>query len=324
MTRRALVETTEQQRRFDGQVQTSLVAGAVAGSTLAAVGLGWPAPRQGSVGLAAFLGLAGALVVGPVLAYEVRRWIGWRVVLPLLLQYVPSPWRVRRAPARCATCGRPAGPLADQVLSWALRGGRCRGCGAPVPSWVAAVEVATGGLFALAAWRVGWSWELAPILVLVAGLVAVVAVDVVHQRVPTRFVAVTGSLCAAIGLSITAASGATEVLVAALVGGAAYGGVLAILHLLSPGGLGGGDVRLAWLVGAVVGGVTWMPDQGPWGAVPHAFTTSIVATGIGLVSHLVVALTALALPDRARSSALPFAPAIAAAALLVALLAQPG
>ena len=183
--------------------------------------------------------------------------------------------------------------------------------------WVAAVEVATGVGLALAAWRLGWTWRLVPAVVLVAGLVAITAVDVVHQRIPTRFAAVTGIVGAAAGIPAALAADATGALVAAVVGAAGYGGFLTFLYLVSPSGLGGGDVRLAWLVGAVVGALTWRAGQGATAAIPPVLTTAVVAATIGLVTHLAVALVGR------RRRTLPFAPAMTVAALLVGLLAQP-
>jgi leader peptidase (prepilin peptidase) / N-methyltransferase len=320
VTDRAWVETTERQGRpaeVPARRPDRVVPVVVAVVTLVVVGVGWSAPGPGPLLLVGAAGVIGALVVGPFLAYEVQRWIGWRVVVPLLVGYVAPPRAVRRAPSCCGTCGSTDGPLAHRARSWLARAGRCRSCGVPVPGWVAAVELATGVGFALAAWRLGWTWRLAPALPFVAGLVAVTAVDVVHQRIPTRFVVAAGTACAAAGIPAALLAGAGGVPATAVLGAVAYGGFLTFLYLASPRGLGGGDVRLAWLAGGVVGGLTWTADAGTAAAIPHVLTTAVLAAVIGLVTHLAVALAGH------RSRTLPFAPAMTAAALLVALLAQP-
>lgn len=319
MTDRALVEPTDrtgQPERGAASRSPRAVPVVAAALVLVVVALTWPAPAEGSWVLAVVAGVVTGVVVGPFLAYEVQRWIGWRVVVPLLVGQVTSPRRIRREPAACGQCGRSVGVLADRAQSWTWRGGRCRGCGTRVPAWVVAVEVAAGVGVALAAWRLGWSWRLAVAVPFVLGLVAITAVDVVHQRIPTRFVAVTAAACVVVGVPATLAADAGGALAAAWAGAAAYGGFLTVLYLVSSNGLGGGDVRLAWLVGGVVGALTWTSDQGAGGAVPHVLTTAVVAALIGLATHLAVALAGR------RTRTLPFAPAMTTAALLVGLLAQ--
>lgn len=265
--------------------------------------------------LAAAAALLGAAVVGPVISRAVLRWVGCRVVVAALLGRLPTWAEVGPAPARCARCGAPIevrlGPVA--ALPWALAGGRCRPCGAPRPGWTGAVELATGGLFAVAAARLGWSAELPAVLVLLAGLVAVSAVDLVYLRIPSRFVHVTGALAAAAIAGAAVVAGPVDAVAGAAIGGGLYAGFLGVFWLASPSMLGFGDVRLGGLIGTVVGWLAWAPDrpvEGPLVAVLRAaFVAGLVATVAGMVLLVV----------RRQNRPFPFGPAMAVGAVVAVL-----
>ena len=269
------------------------------------------------------LGLVGAvvgvLVVGPALGRAILAWVGRRVVVPVLLGRDPAPGDVAAAPACCAGCGavveRRVGPVA--LLPFVAVGGRCRACGWRRPAWTGAVEAATGLGFGLAAARFGWSAELPAVLALVAGLVAVSAVDVVYLRIPTPFVYAAGVAVAG-GIALAAVvAGPAEAVVGAGLGAAAYGGFLGLFWLVAPSGIGFGDVRLAVLIGAVVGWLGWHPDhpvEGPLaGVLGAAFAAGLVGTVVG---------TALLIARR-QSRPFAFGPAMALGAVAAVLAAGP-
>jgi prepilin signal peptidase PulO-like enzyme (type II secretory pathway) len=260
--------------------------------------------------------LVGLGVVGPALNREILRWVGRRVVVAALLGRAPS-WReVAPAAARCAGCGHAlevavAGPFS--LLPWAVAGGRCRGCGAWRPAWMAGVETATGALFGAAAARIGWSAELPAVLVLLAGLVAVSAVDLVYLRIPTRFIHLTGAAAAvAIGTAAVAA-GPVDALAGAALGGAVYAGFLGALYLVSPTMLGFGDVRLGALIGAVVGWLAWAPDHPVEGPLTAVLRAAFVAGLVGTVAGTILLVV------RRQNRPFPFGPAMAVGAVFAVL-----
>ncbi len=92
----------------------------------------------------------------------------------------------------------------------------------------------------------------AGVIVLVAGLVAVGIIDARTMRLPNRW---TRSLAFVSGLVLLALllRGDVDMAVAGLVGAATFTGVLAAAHVMSPGNLGFGDVKLAPTLGTLVG-----------------------------------------------------------------------
>jgi leader peptidase (prepilin peptidase)/N-methyltransferase len=251
------------------------------------------------VALAVLAGVLGGLVVGPRIAETVQRWIGWRVVLPLLLGWVPP-----RSETRPARIGASAHPPYQRSIS-----------------------VVTGVMFALVTLRFGWSVALPPVLILVAGLVALSTVDLVCWRVPSRFVYWTGAGVVG-GLAIAAAAiGEPGSLVGAAVGGGVYLAMLGVMHLAAPGQMGFGDVRLGALIGLVVGWMGWDSAYPVYGPLGWALFGLIVASLLGTVAGLVVLAVrhrAKRLSGRFWRESYPYGPWLCLGGLIAILAAAPG
>lgn len=265
--------------------------------------------------LVAAIAVLGVAVVGPLLNHAVVKWIGWRVVLPPCFGHVPAAVAVGPARARCVRCDRPLAPAGLPALPATVALGRCRGCGAGLSRRYVVLELVTGLLFGVTAAVVGWSVALVPVLALVAGAVAMSAVDLAVMRIPTRFVYATAA-AVVVGLVLASlVDGPARRLAGAGVGAVAFGGFLLVLHLISPRSMGFGDVRLATLAGAVVGWCAWQeahPLLGPIQAVLYA----------GLLAGLVGSVAGGALLIvRGRDQPFPFGPAVAAGGVVVALAA---
>jgi leader peptidase (prepilin peptidase) / N-methyltransferase len=263
--------------------------------------------------LVAVAAVVGVAVVGPLVNHAVLRWIGWRVVLPVWLGRVPAAAELGRPRARCAHCGRPLAPDGLPALPATVRLLRCGNCGAPIARRHAVVELVTGAAFAVAASVVGWSVELVPVLALSTGLVAMSAVDLAVMRIPTRFVYATAAAVAAGLVLVAVVDGPARRLVGAGIGAAVFGGFLLVLHLISPRALGFGDVRLATLVGAVVGWCAWRADHPVIGPVQGVLNAGLLAGLLGSAAGLVL------LVIRRRDRPFPFGPALALGGLVVAL-----
>ncbi|MPY99207.1 MAG: prepilin peptidase [Actinophytocola sp.] len=104
---------------------------------------------------------------------------------------------------------------------------------------------------ALPAW-----WLPVPIAVTLLG-VPLAAIDLRQRRLPN---ALTLSAIGVVGcalLAVAAGAGTPAVLSAAAWGGVGLTSAHLAVHLAAPGSLGGGDVKLATSVGAVLGVVGW-------------------------------------------------------------------
>jgi leader peptidase (prepilin peptidase) / N-methyltransferase len=257
--------------------------------------------------------LVGAVVVGPLLNHAITWWIGWRVVVPPLLGRVPATAELGHARARCPDCDASLAPAGLPARPATALRGRCTSCRGRLPGWLALVEMATAGLFALAAAVIGPHLALLPILCWLAGLIAMSAVDIAVMRLPTRFVYVTGAVVTAGLVVVSLVDGTPRRLYGALLGAVLYGGMLLVLHLISPRMLGFGDVRLATLVGLAVGWCGWEATHPRLGPVQAVLNAGLLAGLIGSVAGIVL------LVQRRRDRPFPFGPAVAISGALVAL-----
>ena len=175
------------------------------------------------------------------------------------------------------------------VLSYALLRGRCRRCGVRIPPRDLAIELATALLLAGCVLAFGFTLETAAAAIACAALVVVTATDLERRIVPNRVVLPAGTAVLALQ---TAAHPSVEWALGAL--GAA--GFLFLAALAYPGGMGMGDVKLALLIGALLG-----------------LLLALVPSVVLLARH----------GARARRLAIPFAPFLAAGAVVALFAGHP-
>jgi leader peptidase (prepilin peptidase) / N-methyltransferase len=178
------------------------------------------------------------------------------------------------------------------VFSYLVLRGRCRSCRAPI-SWIyPAVELATAGLVAACFVDFGLSGEAFVASFFCVVLVVLSAIDLRHRIVPNRLV-----LPAALIVLVaqTALNPSPEWALGAL-GAATF---LFVAALAYPGGMGMGDVKLALLLGAMLG--------------------KVVSVGLmlGMVAAMVPSVVLLARHgSKARKMGIPFAPFLAFGAIV--------
>jgi leader peptidase (prepilin peptidase)/N-methyltransferase len=181
--------------------------------------------------------------------------------LNVVIHRMPEGLSLIRPGSACPACGRPVRAYDNvPVLSWLLLRGRCRDCGAAISVRYPLVELGTAVLFGLAAWRFAWSPYLMAATLLVACGVALLMIDLDHQRLPfsiTGFLAV--GLVAALSADGVAGgwTNAPTALLSTLVWSAVYGGVWLVT---SGRGMGLGDVALAPVLGLALGWLGWGPS----------------------------------------------------------------
>jgi len=158
------------------------------------------------------------------------------------------------------------------------------------------VEVGTALLFALTALRFGLSAELPAFLFLAAAGVLLAVVDLQHHLLPNRIVLPSIGIGAVLLLLAAVAVGEREALVRAVLGAMVLFGVFLVLALISPSGLGMGDVKLAALIGLYLGWIGW--------------AALVVGAAGGFVIQAVLALALLAGRRIGLRGELPFGPAM--------------
>src|SRR5438094_3622460 len=193
----------------------------------------------------------------------------------------------------CPSCGAALAWYDNvPVLSYLLLLGRCRSCSSRISPLYPAVELATAGLVAGCFVAFGLSGKAIVASFFCAVLVVLSAIDLKHRIVPNRLV-----LPAALIVLVapTPLVPGPELALGAV--GAA--GFLFVAALAYPAGMGMGDVKLALLIGALLGLTT------PVGILLALFL-ALVPSAVLLARH----------GARARKLGIPFAPFLAAGAVI--------
>lgn len=215
--------------------------------------------------------------------------------------------------------------LVGGVCGWALRPVTAA-FDAPVPARLPAPELLTALLFGLAAIEYD-DWRLLALFVLLAASVALSIVDLVQYRLPN--VILFPSIVASASIIVVGeiVRGDTTTISYAVIGALLYSGVLLLMHLISPAGMGFGDVKLALLLGMFAG---WVSTS-RFGAVRSVMIALFIGSALGVVLGVgrivVTRVGGRFLPDPEEGSAgdgwrhttFPFGPPLMAGAILVVL-----
>lgn len=223
--------------------------------------------------------------------------------LNVVIYRIPAGISIVKPASRCPSCESPISARDNiPVFGWLLLGGRCRNCGAGISKRYPFVEALTAVLFALTAWRHADDAGLPAMLLFVAGLVALSAIDLDTLTLPRKIIWTTYGLCAIALLVGGVLTDDVRGIVEAAGASAAAFALLFVIHVISPRGMGFGDVRLAALIGLVLG---WLE-----------FGVVFVGLFFGFLLASVVGITLMALKRRGRKDRIPFGPFLAAGAVL--------
>jgi leader peptidase (prepilin peptidase)/N-methyltransferase len=213
---------------------------------------------------------------------------------------VPLRRSIVRPPSACMECGHEIAWHDNvPVLSWLLLRGRCRDCGTHIPARYPLVEAVSGLLVAACAWTFGLHAEAAVASFFCLALVAVSATDLEHRIIPNRIVLPAAAV-------VLAAQTAVHPSPEWAIGAIAASAFLLVAALAYPGGMGMGDVKLALLLGAMLG------------------RTVTVALFVGMFAALVPGIVLLARHgSKGRKMGVPLAPFLALGSLVALFWGQP-
>lgn len=196
--------------------------------------------------------------------------------------------------SHCPACGHRLYPLdLLPLLSFILLRGKCRYCRESIPAQYLLVEIITPILWMLVFLKWEFSMQTLSGVVLTAILVAAAFTDINEGIIPDTL-SLTGLLLG-LGLGFV-----TIGIKQSLLGAMGFGLIFLFIALISRGGMGGGDIKLAALIGAFTG-----------------FSGALMVI---LISSWLGALWAVVLLIQGRAglkTAIKFAPFLAIAAWLV-------
>lgn len=207
----------------------------------------------------------------------------------------------------CSTTIRAAQNI--PVVSFLVQRGKCRHCGERISPRYPLTELITAVLFALSAWRFGFSTELFVYPAFFWTLVVLSVIDLEHRLLPNRVVYPLFLIgWAALAIAAFAAS-EPERLYDALLGMALFGGFFFLIAFLFPAGMGGGDVKLSFVLGTFLG---------------YAGGIGVVLVGMFLAFLLggVVGIAIMVMKGGDRKTMVPFGPFLATGAAIATFWGQ--
>ena len=241
----------------------------------------------------------------------------------------PLTWR-----SRCPHCAHTLSTLDSiPVLSWLRHRGRCRHCAMAITPAYPVVELVTTALVVTVAVRYGADWVVIPPLILVVALMALSVIDLYVYRLPDLIVFPALGVSAVAMVVVAFAIDHPEALGRAAAGALGYFGLLLVAHLISPRGMGFGDVKLALLLGLHLGWVAGSTYVGWSPVIRLVFYALLIGCFLGVVVGLGVALLRRSTgrevvadpeaeegqPARLLAHSFPFGPALAAGAVITVL-----
>ena len=214
--------------------------------------------------------------------------------------------------SHCSACNKTLSNIElVPVFSYLWLRGRCRHCGVGIPARLTMVEVVTGLLFMAVYFRVGVSPAFVVLTAATALLVVVAVIDLEIGLIPNRIVfpgivilLMLSPWWPQLGVDRTFLGDSTAL---ASLSNSLVAGVGSLLFFLAialayPNGMGGGDVKLAGLIGLLVG----------YPGVVVALYGAVVVGGV-------VAISLLLVRRKGRKDSMPFGPFLSLGGIAVLL-----
>ena len=225
--------------------------------------------------------------------------------LNVCIDRLPQNKSIAFPPSHCEACQH---KLAVKdlipVFSYLRLRGRCRYCQASVPRRLFWVELATGVVFALLAWHYGLSPALGIMAFYACLFIIIFVIDLEHGLILNKVVypgMVVALLLALYPWPWLTESMGMRVAYAAL-GGAIGFALFLLIAIVSRGGMGWGDVKLAALIGLATG-------------FPLVFLSIIMGAILGGIMAVALVIA----KKRKRRQTIPFGPFLAVAAMITLL-----
>ena len=225
--------------------------------------------------------------------------------LNVCIDRLPQNKSIVLPPSHCEACQHKLA-VKDLIplFSYLRLRGRCRYCQASIPRKLFWVELATGLIFALLYWHYGLSTELGVLAFYACLFIIIFVIDLEHGLILNKVVY--PGIVIALLLALLPHPWLTQWVVTgianAALGGAVGFVILFLIAIVSRGGMGWGDVKLAALIGLATG-------------FPLVFFSLIMGAILGGI----VAVALMIAKKKTRRETIPFGPFLAVAAMITLL-----
>jgi leader peptidase (prepilin peptidase)/N-methyltransferase len=220
--------------------------------------------------------------------------------LNVVVYRMPRGRSIVRPPSACPSCDARVRPWDNvPILSYLILRGKCRSCGARIPPRYLVVEVLSGAIPVLLYYVFGTGREFFIYWPLAYALLVITFIDLDLKIIPDR-ITLPGIVVGLIAAPLVGVTTLPESLLGVAVGGGAlYGiGILGAITFKKES-MGGGDVKLAAMLGAFLG----------WKA-------ALILLFVAFLMGAVVGVAAIARKGRDWDHIIPFGPFMASGAFL--------
>lgn len=218
--------------------------------------------------------------------------------LNVVICRVPRGESIAYPPSHCPNCGhRLTAVELIPVFSYLIQGGRCRNCNAPISWQYPVVEILTAVLLILVYQTFGYTGTALYYAALACILIVAAFTDLNHQIIPDKVILAGLVIGAALELAFRPRPPADN-----LYGLLLAGGLLLAASAVTLGGMGGGDVKLAALLGFYLG-----------------WRGALLALFLGFVAGAAAGLCLILLKIRGRKDFIPFGPFLALGGMVATL-----
>ncbi|HEB74995.1 MAG TPA: prepilin peptidase [Nitrospirae bacterium] len=218
--------------------------------------------------------------------------------LNVCIYRLPRKLSVVRPASHCPSCGRALKPWDNiPVISYLLLRGRCRYCSARISPRYPLVELLNGLGYMLVLWRFGLGLDAVVYMVYFSTLIVITFIDLDFQIIPDAVTLPGAAAALVLGVFLVSdpfdrgsGLGPAQSVTGLFLGG----GLFYAVAVLSRGGMGGGDIKMMAMVGALTG----------WKGV-------LLTTFLGSLTGSIVGLGLMIFKGKGRKTKIPFGPFLA-------------
>lgn len=192
----------------------------------------------------------------------------------------------------CPHCGSSIKPWDNiPILSYIFLRGKCRSCKRSISLRYPIVELLTALLFWLTLHRFGLTLSTGSYLIFISTLIVIAFIDLEHHIIPNS-ISLPGIVIGFLLAWLTLPLSALQSLIGILTGGGfIYLVSLASLVILGKEGMGGGDIKLMAMIGAVLG-----------------WKNTLLTIFLGSVAGSLIGISLMTLKKKKRDDPIPFGP----------------
>ena len=222
--------------------------------------------------------------------------------LNVAIDRLPQGKSLIKPPSHCDSCQRRLTAVdMIPVFSYLLLRGRCRSCGAAIPLRVLLIEIGTAVMFGFFYWHFGAGVELAVALFYGCLFLVIGIIDIQKGLILNVLIYPAMIIALVFALFLSDVEIVPDLANASIGGGIGLA-LFTLILLASRGGMGMGDIKMAALIGLVIG-------------FPHL----IVALLLAIIAGGLVATLLLVSKRKGRKQSLPFGPFLSFGALIALL-----